>query len=210
MERWHYVSLMDTAIYVSRRTVSKAGNPLWDEKALRRTASSSRTDAFILDLHSRFDQQFGQERFSIMFTTDTAPIQPWTLGDEHSNPLPEGTVVEFPSQLYHQAIVAYTVWGEQVLLENTRLHGKATVTNPVAYRGVQHKIARRPSSAEHAARIVNHAVSEIQAGRRWTVFDNCQDFVSRAYDGRNGSKTRTIFLGVASVLGLVGMATASG
>jgi hypothetical protein len=135
--------------------------------------------------------------------------QPWTLGDENRVLLSHGTVVEFPSQFFHQAIVAYNVMGEQVLLEKTLLHGKPTITNPEAYRNVAYTIARRPRSPQHAVAIINHALGEIEAGARWTIFDNCQDFVSRAYDGKGGSKTRTICLGAAAILGFVGIAAAS-
>lgn len=135
--------------------------------------------------------------------------QPWTLGDENRNLLAQGTVVEFPSQFNHQAMIAYNVFGEQVLLEKTLLHGKPTITSTEAYRGVAYVIARYPRSPQHGVRIVRHAVAEIETGRPWTIFDNCQDFVSRAYDGKSGSKTRTFCLGALAVLGLVGMAAAS-
>jgi hypothetical protein len=131
--------------------------------------------------------------------------QPWTLGDENHQPLPQGTVVEFPSQMFHQAIVAYNIYGQQMLLEKTWLHGKPTVTNPEAYRGVSYHIARRPRSAQHSVQIVNRALAEIQEGKQWTIFDNCQDFVSRVYDGKNGSKTRDIGFGLLAMFGLVGL-----
>ena len=135
--------------------------------------------------------------------------QPWILGDENGNLPPEGTVVEFPSQFDHQAIIAYTEWGEQVLLEKTLLRGGPTVTNPEEYRGVTHVIARRPNSQQHGVLIVRRSIAEVEAGKPWTIFDNCQDFVSRAYDGKSGSKTRSACFGVAALLGLVGIAAAS-
>jgi hypothetical protein len=135
--------------------------------------------------------------------------QPWTLGDENHNLLPQGTVVEFPTQFFHQAIIAYTHWGQQVLLEKTLLHGKPTVTSTEDYRGVRYRVARYPNSSEHGVRIIRHALAEIETGKRWTIFDNCQDFVSRAYDGKNGSKTRDFCVLGAAVLGLVGLAGAS-
>jgi hypothetical protein len=135
--------------------------------------------------------------------------QPWVLGDENGFPLSQGTVVEFPSQFNHQAIIAYDVFGQQVLLEKTLLRGRPTITRTEEYRGVPYGVARKPKSPTHAVNIVRHAVAEIEAGRPWTIFDNCQDLVSRAYDGQSGSKTRNFLVGVAVVFGLVGMVVAS-
>ena len=44
-------------------------------------------------------------------------------------------------------------------------------------------------------------VQRVQAGAPWTVFNNCQDFVSMAYNGKPGSETRTLLgLGTAFVV----------
>jgi hypothetical protein len=96
-----------------------------------------------------------------------------------------------------------------VLLEKSKTQKRPTVTSPEEYRGISFIISRFPTSPEHGLRIVQHAYAEIQAAAPWTAFDNCQDFVSRAYEGRNGSQTRNFVFGALAVLGLVGVAAAS-
>ena len=106
-------------------------------------------------------------------------------------------------------IIDYAWNGEQVLLEQSKQHKKPRVASSEEYCDTPFVISRVPTSPEHGLRIVQHAYAEIQAGAPWTAFDNCQDFVSRAYTGRNGSKTRNFVFGALAVVGLVGMAAAS-
>lgn len=131
--------------------------------------------------------------------------------DVNVSPLPQGTAIKFPSLVRHEVIVAYDLYGQQLLLEKSKKFGRPTVTNPEEYRGVPFVISRNPSSPAHGARIVEQAYAEIQAGGTpWTPFDNCQDFVSRAYAGRNGSETRNlVFFGVLAVAGFVGITASS-
>jgi hypothetical protein len=137
-------------------------------------------------------------------------VQTYCFCDAKVNRLPQGTAIKFPAVVNHEAIVAYDVYGQQVLLEKSKKYGKPTVTNPEEYRGIPFVISRNPSSPAHGVRIVKHAYAEIQAGgTQWTPFDNCQDFVSRAYAGRNGSETRNFVLGALALAGLVGIAAAS-
>jgi hypothetical protein len=137
-------------------------------------------------------------------------VQTYCFCDGNMNPLPQGTAIKFPSVVNHEAIIAYDFCSQQVLLEKSKKYGKPTVTNPEEYRGIPFVISRNPSSPAHGIRIVEHAYAEIQAGgTQWTPFDNCQDFVSRAYAGRNGSETRNFILGALAVAGLVGIAAAS-
>jgi hypothetical protein len=137
-------------------------------------------------------------------------VQTYCFCDANVNRLPQGTAIKFPPVVNHEAIVGYDVHGQQVLLEKSKKYGKPTVTNPEEYRGIPFVISRNPSSPAHAVRIVKHAYAEIQAGgTQWTPFDNCQDFVSRAYAGRNGSETRNFVLGALALAGLVGIAAAS-
>lgn len=124
-------------------------------------------------------------------------------------PLAQGTAIKFPSLVQHEAIIDYAWNGEPVLLEKSKQHRKPRVASTEEYRNVPFVISRVPSSPTHGLRIVQHAYAEIQAGAPWTAFDNCQDFVSRAYTGRNGSETRSFVFGALAVVGLVGMAAAS-
>jgi hypothetical protein len=136
-------------------------------------------------------------------------MMPYLFGDANGFLLTQGTAIKFPSLVRHEAIIDYTWNGEQVLLEKSKKHKRPTVTKPEEYRGVPFIINRVPASPEHGLRIVQHAYAEIQAGAPWTAFDNCQDFVSRAYNGRNGSETRNFVFGTLAVLGFVGLAAAS-
>jgi hypothetical protein len=137
-------------------------------------------------------------------------VQTYWLVDVDMNHLPQGVAVKFPSVANHEAIIAYDFYGQQVLLENSKKYGKPTVTNPEEYRGIPFEISRRPSSTAHGVQIVERAYAEIQSeGTKWTLLNNCQDFVSRAYAGRNGSETRSFVLGALALAGLVGIAAAS-
>jgi len=131
------------------------------------------------------------------------------FADVNGRLLAQGTAIKFPSVFHHEAVIDYAWNGEQVLLEKSKKRKKPTVTNPEEYRNIPFIISRVPASPEHGLRIVQHAYAEIQAGAPWTALDNCQDFVSRAYEGRNGSETRNFILGTIAVLGLVGVAAAS-
>jgi hypothetical protein len=129
--------------------------------------------------------------------------------DTNNCPLAQGTAIKFPSLVQHEAIIDYAWNGEAVLLEKSKQHRKPRAASTEEYRNVPFVISRVPSSPAHGLRIVQHAYAEIQAGAPWTAFDNCQDFVSRAYTGRNGSETRNFVFGALAVVGLVGMAAAS-
>lgn len=129
--------------------------------------------------------------------------------DANNCPLAQGTAIKFPSLVHHEVIIDYAWNGEQVLLEKSKQHKKPRVTNPEEYRNVPFIISRVPTSPSHASQIVQRAYAQIQGGAPWTAFDNCQDFVSRAYTGRNGSETRNFVFGALAVVGLVGMAAAS-
>jgi hypothetical protein len=137
-------------------------------------------------------------------------VQTYYFCDLKMNPLPQGTAVKFPSVANHEAVIAYDFYGQQVLLENSKKYGKPAVTNPEEYRGIPFEISRMPCSPAHGVQIVERAYAEIQSGgTKWTLLNNCQDFVSRAYAGRNGSDTRNLVLGALALAGLVGFAAAS-
>jgi hypothetical protein len=134
---------------------------------------------------------------------------PFYFCDANNCPLAQGTAIKFPSLVRHEAIIDYAWNGQQVLLEKSKKQKSPTVTSPEEYRNIPFIISRIPASPEHGLRIVQHAYAEIQAAAPWTAFDNCQDFVSRAYTGRDGSETRNFVFGALAVLGLVGVAAAS-
>lgn len=127
-------------------------------------------------------------------------MQPNRFNDPNGFPLPGGMAIKFPTIFDHEAIIAYDYWsGEQMLLEKSKKHKRPTYTSPEEYRGIPFIISRVATSPEHAARIVQHASAEIESGGTpWTPFDNCQDFVNRAYKGQNGSPTRDLAIGLAA------------
>lgn len=130
-------------------------------------------------------------------------MQSYTFGDANGLPLAAGTAIKFPTYYNHEAIIAYTHGYRQVLLEKSKKHKVPRIGNPEEYRGLPYVISRVPSSPAHAMAILQHACAEIDAGKPWTIFDNCQDFVSRAYSGKNGSETRNLAYGVATAVGII-------
>jgi hypothetical protein len=124
--------------------------------------------------------------------------------DQFGRPHSEGTVLEVPSLVHHQGIVAYTTFGEQVIIHNSKKLGRAVVSKAEELNDGYPVIALRiPSTPEEGARIVRAAWADVQRGVRWAAFDNCQDFVSRAVTGQNGSKSRNFLAGAALVATLV-------
>jgi len=128
--------------------------------------------------------------------------------DEFKLPLPGGTAIKDPCTK-HEGIVAYERGtGRQLMLHNSPRIGQAALTEPSAFTDGKCKLLRTrvPQSPAESEAIVQRAWSEVQKGTRWTVFDNCEDFVSRAYTGKSGSATRNFCVGVAAVLGLCAIA----
>jgi hypothetical protein len=46
----------------------------------------------------------------------------------------------------------------------------------------------------------------VQRGTPWTLFDNCEDLVSRAYIGQSGSSSRNFVVGLLAVAGACALA----
>ena len=134
-----------------------------------------------------------------------------TFVDEFNRPLLGGTALKDPCTL-HEGIVAYNRFsGEQVMLHKSRRIGRPALTEPSVFADGKCKLVRTrtPQSAAEGEAIVQRAWAEVQrGGTLWTAFDNCEDFVSRAYTGQGGSTTRTLLAGVA-VLGLCALAAAA-
>lgn len=118
---------------------------------------------------------------------------------------PEGTVLEVVSLERHQGVVAYTAMAQQVIIHNSKKLGRAVISWPNDLSDGKHEVIvnRTPLSPSEGGRIVQSANADVQRGVRWTPFDNCQDLVSRATTGKNGSPTRNILLGGALVLGIL-------
>ncbi|MHB8216243.1 MAG: hypothetical protein ACYDDS_09205 [Candidatus Sulfotelmatobacter sp.] len=126
---------------------------------------------------------------------------PFVYRDQFGLPLAGGTAVEDrTSPIHHQGIVAYRNW-DQVVIENSFRNRQAVVIPSIQFNGG--KIAwviRTPNDQWHGEQIVQRAYADVVAEVKWTPFNNCQDLVTRAYEGKNGSKTRNIvFGGLAAV-----------
>ncbi len=122
------------------------------------------------------------------------------LTDEFNRPLPGGTVVKDPCTM-HEGIVAYER-GRQVMLHKSLSIGRAAKTDPSVFTSGKCKLVRTrvPQSPAEAEVVIQRAWSEVQrGGARWTIFDNCEDFVSRAYTGKSGSATRNFWVGIAAL-----------
>lgn len=110
--------------------------------------------------------------------------------DEYQRPLPAGAALSFGP--VHQGIVAY-LNGRQVILNTSLKHGRPVVSQPEEFNGDRVRLARPlPKTWEESMRIQQNAWNLVQSGTPWTIFNNCQDFVSLSYDGKPGSETRKL------------------
>jgi len=124
--------------------------------------------------------------------------------DESGRPLPEGTVLRDP-ETHHTGLIAYDQIGRQIALHLSKRLGRAVASPPEEMNdGIRPMVVDRyPQTPEEGSRAVQHAWAEVQRGVRWTWFNNCQDFVSRAYKGQSGSPTRDLIFGGLCVVGLL-------
>jgi hypothetical protein len=123
--------------------------------------------------------------------------------DQNGNPLPLGTAIDLQPHSPHAGIIGYLPDGRQVVGHNSKQHGRAVVSWPQEFNsGMPIRIGRYPESHEHAIRIWQSVVSDVNRGVPWRGGDNCQDLVSRAYDGKNGSPTRDAIFGLLAVVAL--------
>lgn len=124
--------------------------------------------------------------------------------DQNGNPLPSGTVLRVPALYDHEGIVGYDAAGQQVMLHNSKRRGRAALTGPDEFNeGHPIVVVRGPQNPQQANRVVQKAWEDVQRQRPWSWFDNCQDFVSRAYDDQSGSMTRNFVVGGLIVAGLL-------
>ena len=132
--------------------------------------------------------------------------------DACNQPWPGGTVLKDPCTL-HEGIVAYKRFtGEQVIIHKSRQIGRAAVTLPSYFTDGKCKLVatRTPQSLAEGEAVVQRAFAEAQSATPWTLFDNCEDFVSRAYTGQGGSATRNLIAGFLAVVGLCVVAVGAG
>jgi hypothetical protein len=122
--------------------------------------------------------------------------------------LPDGTALEVMLpvgllQVPHQGVLQRAWNGEPLVHQNSKRHGRAVTTTFWEFsNGGTVTVVHIPRTAEESSRITESARTDVARGILWTVGDNCQDFVSRAVTGRNGSKTRDGLV-VVSIFGLV-------
>ena len=131
-----------------------------------------------------------------------------TFVDEFNRPLAGGTVLKNPCTL-HEGIVAYERFtGQQVMIHKSPRIGRPAITPPSEFTDGKCKLVRTraPQTAAEGEAVLLRAWAEVQRGTPWTVFDNCEDFVSKAYTGQRGSATRCLIVGLV-VLAAVGAAT---
>ena len=126
--------------------------------------------------------------------------------DEYGFPLPQGTAICLQPYSPHTGIIGYLPTGEQIVAHNSKQRGKCVVTWPEEFNdfGIPVVILAYPLSLEHGEQIWRNGLVDVELEIPWSPGDNCQDFVSRAYIGRNGSPTRDAILnGVVLIGGLV-------
>lgn len=127
------------------------------------------------------------------------------LTDEYGIPLPKGTAIDLQPDSPHTGIIDYLATGEQVVIHNSKQHGRAVVTWPEEFNDsdIPVRYIAVPLSDEFGEQICQNARYEVEHGVRWSPGDNCQDFVSRAYTGHNGSPTRDVIVGGLAIAGRI-------
>jgi hypothetical protein len=131
--------------------------------------------------------------------------QPFVYLDQSGFPLAGGTAIEDRTTLvHHQGIIAYRD-DVQIVLESSFRHGGVVEIPSIEFNGGKiASVIRRPNDQWHGEQIIQKAWGDVLRGVRWSLLNNCQDFVSRAYDGKNGSKTRdAVVVGGLAVAALI-------
>jgi hypothetical protein len=121
------------------------------------------------------------------------------ITDDYGKLLPKGAVIDLMPHSPHAGIVGYTETGQQVVAHNSKQHGRAVITLPESFNDgrIPVRLISRPATFSEADRIWQSAVNDVNRGVPWQPSDNCQDLVSRARTGRNGSPTRDALVGLA-------------
>ena len=130
-----------------------------------------------------------------------------TFTDQRGKPWPRGTIIVLEPFPQHCGFLDYTPIGEQILLHKAKKEGRPVITGPKGFMDspVRYRV-RVPQSDQQADEWLNHAYAEIEAGVPWMLFDECQDFVSRAVTGHAGSPTRDGILGCLAFAGGLALA----
>jgi hypothetical protein len=125
------------------------------------------------------------------------------FSDDYQRPLPRGTALGFGQ--IHQGVVSYLPSGQQVILNKSMKSKRPVVSPPEEFTGLAVRYVRPvPQTVVESLRIDLTAWNLVRAGAPWTIFDNCQDFVSLCYDGKPGSETRSaVVVGIGLFLGLL-------
>ena len=119
------------------------------------------------------------------------------LTAEYEQPLPTGTVLDLQPYSPHTVIVGYNEWGQQVVGHNSKLQGRAVISWPEEFNDlgrIPFRVVRYPLSLQEGGRIWQSVLRDVERGVRWLPEDNCQDLVSRAVTGHDGSPTRDAIL----------------
>lgn len=122
------------------------------------------------------------------------------LVDEHGQLPPAGTVIGSQPRSPHVGLIGYDSLRHQFTSHNSKARGRCVVTWPEEFcewGRLPVSVIRYPISAQEGVQIWENSLVDVRRGLLWSGFDNCQDFVSRAVTGRNGSPTRdAVVLGV--------------
>jgi hypothetical protein len=130
--------------------------------------------------------------------------EPFVYRDQFGFPLAGGTAIEDrTSPIQHQGIIAYRS-GDQVVIENSFRYRQAVVIPSIQFNGGKIAwVVRTPNDQRHGEQIVQRAYADVVAEVKWTPFNNCQDLVTRAYEGKNGSKTRNLVVGALAAVAVI-------
>jgi hypothetical protein len=127
--------------------------------------------------------------------------------DQRGRPLPKGTAIDLMPYSPHAGVVGYTEVGQQVIAHNSKRHGRAVITLPEDFNEggrIPVRATSLPKTPGDADRIWQSAVNDVSRGVRWLPGDNCQDLVSRALTGHNGSPTRNALIALAALIVILG------
>jgi hypothetical protein len=114
-----------------------------------------------------------------------------TFFDQNGKPWPRASVVLPEAFPQHWGMLDYLPTGEQIVLHKSKKLGQAVVTWPHEYmdRPGRYRVLV-PRSDQQADEWLNGAYIGVEIGELWLPFDDCQDFISRAVTGHDGSPTR--------------------
>ena len=129
--------------------------------------------------------------------------------------LPDGTVVKttaywFGLPFTHYGVKQRTSVGGAMIHHNSKRIGKASTTDLQGFSGGSpvfvHSI---PQTIREGWVRAERARADVERGIQWTVVDNCEDFISRAVTGHDGSPTRSVFVGAGLLAVLIFIALKS-